>query len=202
MQGRDQAQSPRGGAEQRGQTTGQAPQMDRGQQRQGDNMQRQKQPSGSAQQSPDMKRDKSGTAGQAPDSQKQRAGDDRQKQKQQSGADQQKQKQKQSTEADQRKGGSRAETTGRGDASGANLTSEQRTKIRQVVVSKKIPKVTNVNFTVSVGATVPRTVKFHPIPAEIVEIYPAWRGYQVILVGSELVIVSPSTYEIVAVIVV
>lgn len=96
----------------------------------------------------------------------------------------------------------RTETTGRGDASGANLTTEQRTKIRQVVVSKKIPKVTNVNFTVSVGARVPQTVRFHPIPTEIVTIYPAWRGYRVILVGSELVIVHPRSYEIVAVLVV
>jgi hypothetical protein len=47
---------------------------------------------------------------------------------------------------------------------------------------------------------VPRTVTFHPIPVEIVEIYPAWRGYRVILVGSQLVIVHPSSYRIIAVI--
>jgi hypothetical protein len=70
------------------------------------------------------------------------------------------------------------------------------------VVTNKIPKVTKVNFTVSIGARVPRTVKFHAIPSEIVTIHPAWRGYRVILVGSELVIVNPRTYEIVAVIVV
>jgi hypothetical protein len=90
-----------------------------------------------------------------------------------------------------------AETTGRGDAS---LTTEQRTKIRSVVVSKNIEKVTNVNFSISVGARVPRRVRFHPIPVEIVEIHPAWRGYQVILVGEELIVVHPSTLEIVAVI--
>lgn len=191
----DRAQSPRNGAQQRRQTTGQSPQADRpsrpsGQQ-QGDRLQRQKQPPGAAQQGQDMKRDKSGTAGQAPDSQRQqRIGTDQQKQKQRTGAEQRKDSQ------------TRSETTGRGDTSGASLNSEQRTKIRQVVVSKKIPKVNKVNFTVSIGAKVPRTVRFHPIPVEIVEIYPAWRGYRVILVGSELVIVHPSTFEIVAVIVV
>jgi hypothetical protein len=96
----------------------------------------------------------------------------------------------------------RSETTGRGDAANVRLTTEQRTRIRKVVVTKKIPKVTKVNFTVSIGARVPRTVKFHAIPSEIVTIHPAWRGYRVILVGSELVIVNPRTYEIVAVIVV
>jgi hypothetical protein len=45
-------------------------------------------------------------------------------------------------------------------------------------------------------------VRFHPSPVEVVEIYPTWRGYRVILVGSELVIVHPTTFEIVAVIVV
>ena len=94
----------------------------------------------------------------------------------------------------------RAETTGRGDASGAKLTTEQRTRIREVVVSKNIPRVNSVNFNVSVGTVVPRTVTFHPIPVEIVEIYPAWRGYRVILVGGQLIIVHPSSYRIVAVI--
>jgi Protein of unknown function (DUF1236) len=96
----------------------------------------------------------------------------------------------------------RSETTGRGDTANVRFNSEQRTRIRKVVVSKKIPKVTRVNFTVSIGAHVPRTVKFHPIPTEIVTIHPAWRGYRVILVGSELLIINPRTYEIVDVIVV
>jgi hypothetical protein len=147
-----------------------------------------KQPSGAIKQ-----RDKSETTGQARDAERQpRTGSQKQRQEQpRTGA--------QRKDSDTRPG---AETTGRGDASGAQLSSEQRTKIRQVVVSNKIPKVDRVNFTVSVGARVPSTVRFHPIPAEVVTIYPAWRGYRVILVGSELVIVHPRTFQIVAVIVV
>jgi hypothetical protein len=93
-------------------------------------------------------------------------------------------------------------TTGARSSANINLTVEQRTKIRQVVVSKKIPKVDKVNFNVSVGVKVPRTVHFYPIPTEVVEIHPAWRGYSVVLVGSELVIIDPATYEIIAVVVV
>ena len=59
---------------------------------------------------------------------------------------------------------------------------------------------TNVNFSVSVGTRVPRDVHFHPVPAEIVTIYPAWRGYNLILVSNQIVIIDPATYEIVAVI--
>ena len=148
-----------------------------------------KQPSGATRQ-----RDKSGTTGQAREPER----------RPRTGAQQQKQQKQPRTGAQRKDGDPRtgAETTGRGDAAGVQFTSEQRTKIRQVVVSKKIPKVDRVNFTVSVGARVPTTVRFHPIPAEIVTIHPAWRGYRVILVGSELVIVHPRTYQIVAVIVV
>jgi hypothetical protein len=34
----------------------------------------------------------------------------------------------------------------------------------------------------------------------VYEVYPAWRGYQFILVGDEIIIVNPRTFEIVAVI--
>ena len=139
------------------------------------------QPSSTAQQD-----QKPSTAGQAPAAQ----------QKQGSSGAQQQQKQQ---DADAK---AKSETTGRGDAQGASLNSEQRTKIREVVINKKIPKVDKVNFSVNIGARVPRAVRFHPIPVEIVEIHPAWRGYRVVLVGTELLIIDPSTYEIVAIVVV
>ena len=56
------------------------------------------------------------------------------------------------------------------------------------------------NVNLSVGTTVPSTVRFHPLPPRIVEIYPEWRGYQVILVKGKYVIVKPETHEIVYII--
>ena len=47
---------------------------------------------------------------------------------------------------------------------------------------------------------VPSSVHFYPLPPRIVEIYPEWRGYQVILVGGRYVIVRPQTHEIVYII--
>jgi len=95
-------------------------------------------------------------------------------------------------------------TTGQGAAGGrgaANLTTEQKTKIKTVVKEKvHAQPVTNVNFSVSVGTVVPRTVHFYPLPAEVVEIYPQWRGYEFILVNDEIVIIEPSTFKIVAII--
>jgi hypothetical protein len=59
---------------------------------------------------------------------------------------------------------------------------------------------TNVNFSISVGARVPRNVGFHPLPAEIITIYPEWRGYEFFLVGNQIIVVNPRTLEIVDVI--
>lgn len=92
-------------------------------------------------------------------------------------------------------------TTGQGAAAtGANLTAEQRTKISTSIKKVNVKPVTNVNFNVSVGTVVPRTVELHPLPATIIEIYPAWRGYRFVLVEDEIIIIEPSTYKIVAVI--
>ena len=62
-----------------------------------------------------------------------------------------------------------------------------------------VKPVANVNFSITIGTKVPRTVHFHPVPVDIVEVYPAWRGYEFILVGSQLIIVDPADYDIVAI---
>jgi hypothetical protein len=89
-------------------------------------------------------------------------------------------------------------TTGQAGA-GAKLSTEQRTKITTVIKQQSVQPVTNVNFAISVGTKVPRTVSFHPLPAEIVTIYPDWRGYEFFLVRNEIIVVNPRTLEIVAV---
>jgi hypothetical protein len=77
---------------------------------------------------------------------------------------------------------------------------EKRTQIVSAIKSEKIEETTNVNFNISVGATIPGTVRFHPLPARIVEIYPEWRGYDVIFVHGRYIIVRPQTHEIVYII--
>jgi hypothetical protein len=93
---------------------------------------------------------------------------------------------------------SKSQTVGQAGA-GAKLSSEQRTKITTVIRDQHVAPVNNVNFSISVGTRVPRDVTFRPLPAEIVTIYPDWRGYEFILVRNQIVVVDPRTYEIVAV---
>jgi hypothetical protein len=93
---------------------------------------------------------------------------------------------------------SKAQTTGQAGA-GAKMSSDQRTKISSVIREQHVAPVTNVNFSISVGTRVPRDVQFHPLPTEIVTIYPEWRGYEFILVGGQILVIDPGSFEIVAV---
>lgn len=94
-------------------------------------------------------------------------------------------------------------TTGQGAAgASASLTTEQKTKISTTIKQQNVQPAENVNFNISVGTVVPRSVELHTLPANVIEVYPAWRGYRFILVEEEIVIIDPATYRIVAVIVV
>jgi hypothetical protein len=96
--------------------------------------------------------------------------------------------------------GSRTQTTTTGQAgAGAKLSTEQRTKITSVIREQRVAPADHVNFAISVGTRVPREVGFHPLPAEVVTVYPEWRGYEFFLVRDEIVVVDPRTLEIVAV---
>jgi Protein of unknown function (DUF1236) len=77
---------------------------------------------------------------------------------------------------------------------------EKRTQITSAIRSEKIQETTNVNFNISVGTRIPSSVRFQPLPPRIVEIYPEWRGYEVILVSGRYIIVRPETHEIVYII--
>ena len=94
-----------------------------------------------------------------------------------------------------------SKTTGNAATSAtAAPTAEKRTQITSAIKQEKVEEVTSVNFNVSVGATVPAGVRYHPMPAHIVEIYPEWRGYDFILVHGKYIILRPHTHEIVYII--
>jgi hypothetical protein len=69
-----------------------------------------------------------------------------------------------------------------------------------VIREQRVAPAANVNFSISIGTRVPRTVSFHPLPREVVTIYPQWRGYEYFLVNNQIIVVNPRTLEIVDVI--
>ena len=79
--------------------------------------------------------------------------------------------------------------TDRDKGKAGTMTTEQRTRVRETVITKG-PKVTNVNFSVSVGTVVPRTVTLVVVPAVFVEIYPQYRGRKYFVYNEQIIIVD------------
>ena len=80
-----------------------------------------------------------------------------------------------------------------------NINEQQRTRISQSISHLNVQPLNSVNFSLSVGTAVPRDVRLQPLPAEVVEVVPQYRGYDFVLVKDEIVVVEPSSYKIVAV---
>ncbi len=85
---------------------------------------------------------------------------------------------------------------------GTQLSEQQRTNVRERFTRSGADRnrVTNVNFDIRVGASVPRSVVLHTLPVDVVEVVPAYRSYRYVYVGDDIVIVNPATFAVVAVI--
>ncbi len=82
----------------------------------------------------------------------------------------------------------------------ATLNADAKTRLHSALAKISVKPVRNVNFSISVGTVVPRTVTLRPLPTTVVEIVPQYRGYDFFVVREEIVIVEPRTHEIVDVI--
>jgi hypothetical protein len=81
----------------------------------------------------------------------------------------------------------------------ANIGVQEQTRISQSIARLNVRPLTNVNFSVAVGTAIPRNVRLQPLPADIVQVVPQYRGYNFVVVRDEIVIIEPSSYKIVAV---
>lgn len=89
------------------------------------------------------------------------------------------------------------ETTGSID-----ISAEQKTEIRTIVQEAKVEPA-DIDIDLRVGVAVPTTVEFHPLPPRFVEIVPQYRGYEYfVLADGRIIIVEPSTHEVVYILVV
>jgi hypothetical protein len=89
----------------------------------------------------------------------------------------------------------------RGAGDRVQLSEQKRTSVRErMSKSARANRVTNVNFDIRVGASVPRSTTLHVLPPDVVEIVPEYRGYRYVYVQDEIVIIHPTNYTVVAVI--
>jgi Protein of unknown function (DUF1236) len=88
--------------------------------------------------------------------------------------------------------------SGRAGGASVQLSQDQRTKIKDVVVrDRNVARVDHADFNIRVGVAVPRTVHVAVLPPEVVTIVPEYRGFQYVVVGEQLLIIDPHTLEIV-----
>ena len=82
------------------------------------------------------------------------------------------------------------------------LSGEKRDRVQTVFrdfrEKGRIKHRANVDIDIAVGTRLPRDWDFVPVPVEIVEIVPEYRGYVVAYVEDEYVVCDPETYEVVA----
>jgi hypothetical protein len=80
-----------------------------------------------------------------------------------------------------------------------NLTQDQRTQITRSFTGVNLRPATGLNVSVALGTIIPAAVEMQEVPAEVVRVVPAYRGYRYFVVGNQIVIVEPSVRRMVAV---
>ncbi|PSJ58581.1 DUF1236 domain-containing protein [Pseudaminobacter soli (ex Li et al. 2025)] len=81
------------------------------------------------------------------------------------------------------------------------VNDEQRTELRRVFRENHVKAAPNVDFSVGVGARVPREIHLYRLPPRIVEIIPDYEGFMYFeLADGRIAIVDPNTLEIVLII--
>jgi len=106
-------------------------------------------------------------------------------------------------------GAARNEELGRESRrSGANRASihispAQKTELHDVIVhDTSIHRYRHgeIKFAVNIGTRIPASVEFYDPPARFVEIEPEFRGYKIVVLDGEILVIDPATREIVDVI--
>ena len=91
-------------------------------------------------------------------------------------------------------------TTGQGAAAGApKLSAEQRGKIVEIFREHKVSPAT-LDVPVQPGVKISENVRNYPLPPDVVQINPAWRGYNFIMVKDQILVIDPSSREVVEII--
>jgi hypothetical protein len=70
-------------------------------------------------------------------------------------------------------------------------------RIGDIIRQQRIQPVTNLNFSLSVGSTVPSSVRLARISGELADIFPNYRDFSFFVARQELVIVDSQSYGIV-----
>lgn len=81
----------------------------------------------------------------------------------------------------------------------SSISTEKQVRISQTLTRERLaPPERNLNIAIRIGEPVPRNVRFHRLPPEIVSIEPEYRDYEYFSTEDDIVIVEPRTKRIVS----
>jgi hypothetical protein len=81
----------------------------------------------------------------------------------------------------------------------SNISIEKQERISRTLTRERLaPPQRNLNIAIRIGEPVPRHVRFHRLPREIVAIEPEYRDYEYFTTDDDIVIVEPRTKRIVS----
>jgi len=87
-----------------------------------------------------------------------------------------------------------------GASQGRELDERQASDLRQRLQKDGRGAETSVNFDVRIGVNVPESVNLRELPAEVVVVYPQFRGYDFVMVQDQIIIVDPQSRGVVEVV--
>jgi type IV secretory pathway VirB10-like protein len=83
---------------------------------------------------------------------------------------------------------------------GKKLEAKQRTVVKETIVKRNVRPV-KVNFSINVGATIPRSVTLYDLPPTLIEYEPSYSRYKFVLADDDtILVIDPETWTIVDVI--
>jgi hypothetical protein len=102
-------------------------------------------------------------------------------------------------------GGSGQESSGEAQqieqsAKPLKLTDEQRQQIKSYFAGKTADRAPKANFTLSIGAAVPKETRLERLPLEVSTAMGGYKGDEYIIIGNQLVVVDKSARRIVAIV--
>jgi hypothetical protein len=91
-------------------------------------------------------------------------------------------------------------TTGATGKAERDIPIEKRTVIREKIITRNVTRIERdkIDFDINIGIAVPGTIALQPLPPDIIEVVPAYQGYQFfVLSDGTIIIVDPGTLQIV-----
>ncbi|WP_457797001.1 DUF1236 domain-containing protein [Methylocystis sp. S23] len=80
------------------------------------------------------------------------------------------------------------------------LSEREQSRVRDIIERRGVRSIPRGDFNARIGAVLPPTVQFYPLPEEIVSILPQYRGYNFVRVEDQIAIIDPGSRQVVTMI--